>query len=167
MVHQPSTKRLVVYPYALRSGSARDLARAFQSICVRPNGTYRPSGRDIIINWGNSTVPNWYTPTYSDHLLNLPMRVAQAADKLESGNILLFPDLSFELLPEETKFLTKNAVVLSRKNISFDWRDNKTKGDTYQGEEHQQMQCLLGRFSEYAKTLIDNLFPQYKHFFFI
>src|SRR3990167_5775861 len=120
MPHQQSTKRLVVYPYALRSGSARDLARAFQSVCVRPNGTYRPSGRDIIINWGNSTVPNWYTPTYSDHLLNLPMRVAQAADKIRAFRALA--EMPGDNVPDwttnrdiATQWL-KNPIYGTRKN---------------------------------------------------
>ena len=120
-----STKRLVVYPYRLSSGSARSIARAFKTICVRPNGTYRPRSGDVIVNWGNSVTPSWWLNWCRENaqLLNKPEHVVVASDKRRTFEKLA--QLPGDLLPEWTtnrdtakQWLThpiygrlKNAVV--------------------------------------------------------
>ncbi|OGT30556.1 MAG: hypothetical protein A3E87_03060 [Gammaproteobacteria bacterium RIFCSPHIGHO2_12_FULL_35_23] len=86
---------------------------------------------------------------------------AQAVDALEAGSILLLPYLSFKLLAEETQFLTAQAVEPKRKNVSYDWRLQKTKGDSYIGELHQKLQQLLARYANQANILVNSLFPHY------
>lgn len=90
------------------------------------------------------------------------VKQAQAIDALESGQVLLFPDLPFELLANETPFLTANAVDPKRKNISYDWRTNQTKGDVYQGANHERLQAMMIRFAESTRALVLNVLPQYR-----
>ena len=56
--------RFAIYPNAMSSMSSRDLAiklreQGFDALRVYPDRNYRPRQGDIIINWGNSHIPNW------------------------------------------------------------------------------------------------------------
>lgn len=77
--------RPIIFPYNLGSEGARLLAQQLDTIRVRPNGRYRPRGNHCVINWGNSTVPEWgrrygRPPTF----LNSLEAVAVASDKLRT-----------------------------------------------------------------------------------
>lgn len=80
--------RPIIWPYALFSGSARNLARALRTKRVRPNGRYRPRRRDLVINWGASTVPVWFSGRVGAQTLNLPQYVRTASDKLAAFRAL-------------------------------------------------------------------------------
>lgn len=74
--------RIIIYPYKMASESSVHLAEALTSIehrslRVRPYGAYAPREDDVIINWGNSTIPNWSTL----NILNHPYNVDLAANK--------------------------------------------------------------------------------------
>ncbi len=66
-----------IYPYKMGSRSAKDLAKGLGVLRVRPDGRYKGRNSHIVINWGNSRVPNWY----SLHWLNPPWCVEKACDK--------------------------------------------------------------------------------------
>lgn len=66
------------------SESARFLAESLGALRVRPNGNYRPRATDFIINWGNGNTPQW---AYQ-HMLNRPIAVHNAANKLNTFRIL-------------------------------------------------------------------------------
>lgn len=75
----------VIYPYKMGSQSAKHLAQSLECKRVYPNGTYRPRRNHLIINWGNSTYPNWWGKMYgTTEFLNTPTAVAQAANKLKT-----------------------------------------------------------------------------------
>jgi hypothetical protein len=86
----------------------------------------------------------------------------QATEALESGNVLLFPNLPFELKAEEIPFLSTSALAPKRKNISYDCRIDQLKGDVFSDQKHQQLQAMIRRFAEYTRALVVNLFPQYR-----
>lgn len=73
-------KRIRIYPYKLGSESARALATSLDSLCVKPDGRYRPRPNDLIVNWGNSRAPTWASPT--DNILNMYNAVRHAVNKL-------------------------------------------------------------------------------------
>src|SRR3990167_7482253 len=75
------TKRLVIYPYKLTSVSAHGLARTIGAKRVRPDGRYRPRYRDLILNWGSTTIPNWWGQLALVNTLNLPQYVMNASHK--------------------------------------------------------------------------------------
>lgn len=70
-----------IYPYNLGSESARDLARALHTKCVRQQGTYRPRGSDVIINWGNPRIPGWWNRLARATVVNNPEAVQAAIEK--------------------------------------------------------------------------------------
>lgn len=79
-------KRIRIYPFKLGSQSARALATALDSLCVKPDGRYRPRVNDLIINWGNSEVPSWDATTIP--FLNNPISVGYAVNKLRTFELL-------------------------------------------------------------------------------
>lgn len=73
--------RFRIYPYKLPSKSARRLKEALGGLpLLKPDGNYTPRQGDKIINWGNSTVPNFST----DNMLNKPQSVLNASNKLRT-----------------------------------------------------------------------------------
>ena len=86
-----SINRIVVWPYLLGSNSARGLSRGLNTIRVRSNGNYRHRLRDLVINWGNTTIPRWYARRA---MLNLPQYVLNASDKVRTFQQLVdVPDV--------------------------------------------------------------------------
>ena len=52
--------RPIIYPYKLSSLSAIYLSKALQTFRVREKSKYNPKEGDLIINWGNPRIPDWY-----------------------------------------------------------------------------------------------------------
>lgn len=86
---------------------------------------------------------------------------ARAGDALESGKVLLFPDLPFRLLPGEAGFLSPALADQSRKNISFDPITGKVNASTLSGPEEQRLGAMLDRFGRQARSLLVGLMPGY------
>lgn len=63
----------------MSSKSGRDLAHSLGAIRVYPDRNYRQKQNHTIINWGNSSFPNWYA--FGDGFLNHPYKVSLAANK--------------------------------------------------------------------------------------
>lgn len=77
---------LYLYPYKMGSASAKALRKGLSSSLgyrvkmVHPDGKFKPKRRDTVINWGNSTIPDWeFTPSVD---LNSPFAVSLATNKL-------------------------------------------------------------------------------------
>ncbi len=69
------------------SRSARALRDELGGLNVYPDRTYRPRPTDLIINWGNSSAPNWM-PQVSGPMLNRPEAVGVASNKLRALRVL-------------------------------------------------------------------------------
>lgn len=76
---------LYLYPYKMGSASAKALREGLSSSLgyrikmVHPDGKFKPKRRDKVVNWGNSTMPNWdFTPGLD---INSPICVSIAANK--------------------------------------------------------------------------------------
>ncbi len=88
--------RVVLYPYRTFSESARHLRTYFRdnrigprrAKIVRQNGNYHPFRNHLIINWGNTSVPNWWGPRPVTRTLNLPQYVENASAKDKTFEIL-------------------------------------------------------------------------------
>jgi len=70
----------IIYPYKMASQSAKLLSSSLDCRRVYPDRNYHPTSDHLIINWGNSTLPNWRHNPFK--LLNDPFRVARACNKL-------------------------------------------------------------------------------------
>lgn len=86
---------------------------------------------------------------------------AQAGEALESGKVLIFPDLPFRLVPGEEAFLSPALADQSRKNISFDPISGRVGASTLSGMEEQRLGAMLDRFGRQARSLLVGLIPGY------
>jgi len=74
----------VVYPYKMKSDSAKMLAKELNTMRVSPDGKFRNNYGRPIVNWGNSVLPHWLGDWPDQLVLNEPWRVALACNKLSS-----------------------------------------------------------------------------------
>lgn len=94
--------------------------------------------------------------------------IAEAADnnnhvkQLEQGKLLYFPQLAFELRPEERAFLSPDFVDEKSKNISFDSKTNTLKGARGTSEQLTQIAAMVARFSQQACALVATILPHYQ-----
>lgn len=79
--------RVVIYPFKMSSGSSKQLKDRLGALRVYPDRNYRPREDDLIINWGNSKVPNWYGNIRCNYL-NHHAEVGNASNKLKALEIL-------------------------------------------------------------------------------
>lgn len=90
-----------------------------------------------------------------------PASVTDAAtEALESGGIIFFPHLRFELTTPELKFLDP-ASVHGAKNVSFNPATGKVGGTQAQGSALQELRGLLDRFFHATAALVRRVLPSY------
>jgi len=80
---------------------------------------------------------------------------------LEAGKVLYFPQLPFELLPEEKVLLTPEIRDPKVRNISLDARGH-LKGAVGDTASQLALALMIGRFREQAQSLVYSLLPKYK-----
>lgn len=86
----------------------------------------------------------------------------QALSALESGGILYFPTLPFELSVDEKNFLSVNCLKPGEKNISFLAKQDRLSGVQLEDEEKiRQLKHMMRRFFDFSTGLMSNLFPGY------
>lgn len=114
-------KRIRIYPYKLYSESARALATALDTLCVKPDGRYRPRENDLIVNWGNSKFPSWWNGSVG-LFLNNPYVVKNAVNKLTTLQLLQRNGVS---TPEWTtsfsqaqEWIDQGETVVERHNLT-------------------------------------------------
>jgi hypothetical protein len=91
-----------------------------------------------------------------------PGSTQQAALRdLESGNVLLFPQLPFMLDETEKGFLTPDTVGKS-KNVSFDIHTGKLGGSNVSDAQLPALHTMMQRYAQYADRLVRNLLPHYQ-----
>jgi hypothetical protein len=96
---------------------------------------------------------SWAGPVAHDELTSAGIR-------LEHGNVLFFPELSFSVDASELSLFS--AGVLGRaKNISFDPATGRISNTSLEGEHLAQLRRLMTRFSDAAWSLIRVLLPRY------
>ncbi len=96
--------------------------------------------------------------TFSEPLQN------EAIAALETGKLLLFPKLNFNLTQPEQRFLSPDFVDKKTKNISFNKKTNELRGTIELNTNTQQLlKSMLQRFSDHAQHLVERLFPHYKN----
>lgn len=120
-----SRKRIRIYPYKMGSKSAKGLKeeltnRGYNVLLVKPDGRYRPRENDTIINWGISQIPNF--PIDPDRILNKPMNISIASDKLDAFCLMKLEEVS---VPEFTTdvniaddWIDDNHIVIGRYKLS-------------------------------------------------
>lgn len=79
---------------------------------------------------------------------------------LESGKVLYFPRLGFEVLPEERALLTPRLLSPDVRNISLDAQGH-LKGVAGDDAIQRSAAAMIGRFRAQAQQLIHGLLPHY------
>ncbi len=86
----------------------------------------------------------------------------QAIYSLENGQILYFPQLTFQLTPHEQIFLSPDYADPHTKNISYQASQGRLWGVRHlTDEQHVQLKEMMDRFSKYSLQLIKELLPRY------
>ncbi|WP_343583173.1 Kdo hydroxylase family protein [Herbaspirillum sp.] len=80
---------------------------------------------------------------------------------LESGKVLYFPHLAFELLESEQRLLNPAVRDPKARNISLDARGH-LKGAAGGTEQQLALAAMVGRFREQAMSLVHTLLPKYR-----
>ncbi len=93
-----------------------------------------------------------------------PEIVAKAADALETGKLLYAPQLPFELLDAERRFLSPDCLDGKSKNVSFRPDSGALKGTRFEGPERQQLLAMLQRYYTQASELLKALCPGYSDY---
>lgn len=83
-----------------------------------------------------------------------------ALHSLEQGSVLFFPQLSFSLEKDESRFLSP-AIAAKSKNVSLDCSRGILKGSSADEAEQQLLQSMMQRFATSTVALLHNLLPHY------
>jgi hypothetical protein len=98
-------------------------------------------------------IDGWLPPRESEE--------PRIAAMLESGKVLLLPNLRFELRSDERRFLDPRWSDRKSKNISYDPASKTIKGAFGNDADLEDLRRLLERFHLRATGLITQLFPAY------
>lgn len=81
--------------------------------------------------------------------------------ELESGGVLYFPSLAFELQDSEIDLLDPRFANPKRRNISLSADGGELKGVFGGQTVHAQVRALIARYQKFTRQLIDGLIPHY------
>jgi hypothetical protein len=84
---------------------------------------------------------------------------ARAVAALESGAVLFFPHLPFQLLDSERAFLDAGVADGKAKNISLDPATGKMQASSLTGEKAARLAAMIARFGDSAASLVADLLP--------
>jgi hypothetical protein len=100
------------------------------------------------------SVSDWKAP-FSDETRQ------EAMNGIETGNVLLFPQLPFVLEGNEKRFLTPDTVGKS-KNVSYDINTGVLRGTSLEGQDAEQLKGMIHRFASVSRDLVFRLLPHYQ-----
>lgn len=98
-------------------------------------------------------ITSWEQPCSED-------QQTAAVDALESGAVLLLPDLPFALLDGERQFLSA-ATAGAGKNVSLSPADGSVSGSSAQGADLEALSAMMERFAAGSRGLLRQLLPHY------
>ena len=84
---------------------------------------------------------------------------ARALSALESGAVLFFPDLAFQLSDSEKHFLDARISDGKAKNISLDHTTGKMQASALTGDDAARLAAMIERFGIQATRLVHDLLP--------
>src|SRR5689334_1523895 len=84
---------------------------------------------------------------------------ARAVAALESGAVLFFPRLTFQLSESEKPFLDASVSDGKAKNISLDHTTGKMQASSLTGEKAVSLAAMIERFGSQATQLVHDLLP--------
>lgn len=91
-----------------------------------------------------------------------PDLAARAGAVLESGSVLVFPNLPFPLSTSEWELVARGGADGAAKNVSYDSAVGTLKGTSLDGPERDGITRMLARFGEFAMALVLAVAPGYR-----
>jgi hypothetical protein len=85
-----------------------------------------------------------------------------AANSLEEGKILFFPQLHFHLGPEELPLIYSPISNGKAKNISYNPHSHELRGSNTDNHQTTILRTLMNRYATQATDLLQTLIPAYK-----
>lgn len=88
----------------------------------------------------------------------------ESLNRLEQGQIVYLPTLTFPLIQEDNSLLTDTILDGTHKNISFNWNNGRLGGcKATDSALYTTLQAFMKRYATFARTLMDTAFPLYKN----
>jgi hypothetical protein len=84
----------------------------------------------------------------------------QATTALEKEDVLFFPQLTFTVDENESKFLSPDIVGKS-KNVGFNIHTNRVQGSRVLENDAPILQTMMNRFANSSRDLVNELLPYY------
>lgn len=94
-------------------------------------------------------------------MLSLQNEAHDVVAEFESGHLLYFPTLPFQLQAHETHLLNPIYLAPKSKNIGFNAQTQRLWGATGSAEDLQILHHLMQRFADFSHALMERLFPSY------
>ncbi|GJM07020.1 MAG: hypothetical protein DHS20C10_07540 [marine bacterium B5-7] len=91
-----------------------------------------------------------------------PADASAALTALETGHVLFFPGLAFQLQPEEQAFLTPGVTDGQSKNVSWQAATKTLKGCSVPIGQHELLSRMMQRFYDYSLGLVQRVLPDYQ-----
>lgn len=85
----------------------------------------------------------------------------RALTAIETGKVLCFPSLKFDLNQDEIEFLDPTLLLPKCKNISYDYRLQQLKGTSCQ-DRATRLQAMMHRFFKASQQLVHGVLPGYQ-----
>jgi hypothetical protein len=86
---------------------------------------------------------------------------SRAMAALESGKVLVLPDLPFRVAPDEADLLRPDVAGGERKNVSLDPRTGRLGNTALQPGEAGRLTAMVRRFADDAARFVADLLPAY------
>ena len=81
---------------------------------------------------------------------------------LEAGQVLVAPDLHFDLRPGEYRFLSPDCLDGKSKNVSYRPASGAVQGTNSTGRDRDDLKAMLCRYYWHSSALASTLFPEYR-----
>src|SRR3954469_6355030 len=81
---------------------------------------------------------------------------------VESGHVLAFPHLPFELEDAERRFLDPRWADPKAKNVSVRWPAGELRGAGGSADDLAALRAMVVRYAEQSEALALRLFPHYR-----
>jgi hypothetical protein len=85
----------------------------------------------------------------------------ETVDAIERGEILYFPQLNFELSPDERPLLAPTTSDGKSKNVVYDIRNDSLHGTALSGAARGALHSMMRRYSESTTRLVKTMLPDY------
>ncbi len=89
-----------------------------------------------------------------------PVESDRATALLEAGNVLIFPELAFDVAAQSLR--TLSAATATAKNVSFDVSSGRLKGLERNDPAYTLLREALSDFADFSRAVVLQLFPHYR-----